>query len=156
LWYGQVDMASGQRTATEFGALHAFLPGVLVLGGELERARRLEASCFRMWQLRPTHDSALPYTRVDYLRQPRYGARRSSSGVSQPTGLHHPDSTPHAEVLCGGTIGVERGRPVLVQCRRPRLTRQYLPARQLPDHPNARITDAEGASGPTMGLDMSA
>jgi mannosidase alpha-like ER degradation enhancer 2 len=49
LWYGQVDMDTGRRTATEFGALHAFLPAVLALGGDLKRARRLEESCFRMW-----------------------------------------------------------------------------------------------------------
>jgi mannosidase alpha-like ER degradation enhancer 2 len=49
LWYGQVDMDNGRRTATEFGALHAFLPGVLVLGGDLARARRLQDSCFKMW-----------------------------------------------------------------------------------------------------------
>jgi len=61
LWYGQADMDSGRRTASEFGALHAFLPGVLVLGGELERARRLEASCFRMWQLRGVEPELIDY-----------------------------------------------------------------------------------------------
>jgi mannosidase alpha-like ER degradation enhancer 2 len=49
LWYGQVDMATGKRTATEYGALHAFLPAVLALGGDLRNARRLEDSCFKMW-----------------------------------------------------------------------------------------------------------
>jgi hypothetical protein len=49
LWYGQADMDTGRRTATEFGALHAFLPAVLALGGDLPRARRLQDSCFRMW-----------------------------------------------------------------------------------------------------------
>jgi len=49
LWYGQADMDTGRRTATEFGALHAFLPAVLTLGGDLKRARRLQDSCFRMW-----------------------------------------------------------------------------------------------------------
>ena len=34
----QVDMTTGKRTAPEFGALHAFLPGVLALGGDLGRA----------------------------------------------------------------------------------------------------------------------
>jgi len=48
-WYGQVDMDSGQRTATEFGALHAFLPAVLALGGDLGRARRLQDSAYKMW-----------------------------------------------------------------------------------------------------------
>jgi len=49
LWYGEVDMNSGRRTATEFGALQAFFPAVLVLHGDLDRARRLEASCLSMW-----------------------------------------------------------------------------------------------------------
>ena len=32
LWYGEVNMETGKRTVSEFGALHAFLPAVLVLG----------------------------------------------------------------------------------------------------------------------------
>jgi mannosidase alpha-like ER degradation enhancer 2 len=48
-WYGQVDMETGKRTATEFGALHAFLPAVLALGGDLGRARRLQDSAYKMW-----------------------------------------------------------------------------------------------------------
>src|SRR5262249_52783459 len=51
LWYGQVDMTSGKRTATTFGALHAFLPGVLALSGDVTRAQQLEKSCFAMWTL---------------------------------------------------------------------------------------------------------
>jgi mannosidase alpha-like ER degradation enhancer 2 len=74
LWYGQVDMMTGQRTATEFGALHAFLPGVLVLGGELARARRLEASCFRMWQLRGIEPELIDY-RTMAIRAPGYPLR---------------------------------------------------------------------------------
>ena len=49
LWYGEVDMDTGQRTATSFGALEAFLPAVLALAGDMDRARRLQESCFRMW-----------------------------------------------------------------------------------------------------------
>jgi ER degradation enhancer, mannosidase alpha-like 2 len=64
LWYGQVDMDTGRRTATEFGALHAFLPGVLALAGELDRARRLEASCFRMWQLHGVEPDVLDYKKM--------------------------------------------------------------------------------------------
>lgn len=74
LWYGQVDMNSGRRTATEFGALHAFLPGVLVLGGELDRARRLQASCFRMWQLRGIEPELIDY-RTMTIRTARYPLR---------------------------------------------------------------------------------
>ena len=61
LWYGPVDMDSGRRTASEFGALHAFLPGVLALGGDLSRARRLQDSCLRMWKLHGIEPEALDY-----------------------------------------------------------------------------------------------
>jgi ER degradation enhancer, mannosidase alpha-like 2 len=60
-WYGQVDMLTGKRTATEFGALHAFLPAVLALGGDLGRARRLEASCFKMWNLHGIEPEVVDY-----------------------------------------------------------------------------------------------
>jgi ER degradation enhancer, mannosidase alpha-like 2 len=49
LWYGEADMETGARTATEYGALDAFLPAVLVLGGDLDRARRLQSSSHLMW-----------------------------------------------------------------------------------------------------------
>jgi mannosidase alpha-like ER degradation enhancer 2 len=61
LWYGQVDMDSGKRTATEFGALHAFLPAVLALGGDLHRARRLQDSAYRMWNLHGIEPEVLDY-----------------------------------------------------------------------------------------------
>lgn len=61
LWYGEADMTTGRRTATHFGALHAFLPAVFALGGDLDRARRLEASCFRMWQLRGLEPEEIDY-----------------------------------------------------------------------------------------------
>ena len=48
-WYGEADMNTGKRTATQFGALHAFLPAVLALGGDIKRAKKLQASAFRMW-----------------------------------------------------------------------------------------------------------
>ena len=51
LWYGHVDMLTGKRAATEFGALDAFFPAVLALSGDLPRAQRLLDSCFRMWNV---------------------------------------------------------------------------------------------------------
>jgi mannosidase alpha-like ER degradation enhancer 2 len=48
-WYGHVDMDTGARAATQFGALDAFLPAVLALGGDLPRAERLMESVYRMW-----------------------------------------------------------------------------------------------------------
>ena len=49
LWYGEANMETGKRTATTFGALHAFLPAVFALSGDAGRAGRLEDSCFEMW-----------------------------------------------------------------------------------------------------------
>src|ERR1051326_2446477 len=60
-WYGEVDMETGKRTAPEFGALHAFFPGVLALGGDIARAKALEASAFRMWQLHGIEPEVINY-----------------------------------------------------------------------------------------------
>lgn len=60
-WYGEADMHSGKLTKSEFGALHAFLPAVLALGGDLRRARRLEASAFRMWQMHGIEPEVINY-----------------------------------------------------------------------------------------------
>lgn len=49
LWYGHVNMSSGERSATHFGALDAFFAGTLALAGELDRARRLQESTYKMW-----------------------------------------------------------------------------------------------------------
>ncbi len=61
LWYGQADMETGERTATEFGALHAFFPAVLALAGDLDRARRLQTSCSAMWGLHGIEPEVLDY-----------------------------------------------------------------------------------------------
>lgn len=49
LWYGHADMNTGKRTATTTGALDAFFPAVLALDGDLNRARALQESMFKMW-----------------------------------------------------------------------------------------------------------
>src|SRR5213078_2573774 len=51
LWYGHADMLTGQRTETIYGALDAFFPALLALSGDIERAKRLQASSFKMWNL---------------------------------------------------------------------------------------------------------
>lgn len=50
LWYGHADMNTGKRTQTTTGALDAFFPGLLALDGDLNRARALQDSMFKMWQ----------------------------------------------------------------------------------------------------------
>jgi mannosidase alpha-like ER degradation enhancer 2 len=62
LWYGQADMNTGRRTATTYGALQAYLPTVFALQGDLSRARRLEASNFRMWTLHGIEPEELDYS----------------------------------------------------------------------------------------------
>jgi ER degradation enhancer, mannosidase alpha-like 2 len=74
LWYGQVDMNSGRRTASEFGALNAFLPGVLALGGDLDHARRLQDSCLAMWKVRGIEPELLDYRRMR-VTSPAYPLR---------------------------------------------------------------------------------
>jgi mannosidase alpha-like ER degradation enhancer 2 len=61
LWYGHADMNSGKRTATTYGALDAFFPAVLALSGDEERARRLQASSFKMWTLHGIEPEELDY-----------------------------------------------------------------------------------------------
>lgn len=51
LWYGHADMNTGTRKATIYGALDAFFPAVLALSGDVERARRLQDSSYKMWTL---------------------------------------------------------------------------------------------------------
>jgi len=61
LWYGVADMTTGQRTRTIYGSLQAFLPSVLAFGGDLERARRLQDSGFKMWTLHGIEPETLDY-----------------------------------------------------------------------------------------------
>ncbi len=61
LWYGRADMTTGQRNGTNFGSLHAFLPAVLAMGGDLDRAKRLQDSAFRMWTLHGIEPESFNY-----------------------------------------------------------------------------------------------
>lgn len=61
-WYGQVNMNSGKRTGTYFGALAAFFAGELALSGDLERARQLQDSSFKMWTTYGVEPEAINYT----------------------------------------------------------------------------------------------
>ncbi len=61
LWYGHVDMNTGKRSSTTYGALDAFFPAVLAMSGDLDRARRLQASSFKMWQLHGIEPEEINY-----------------------------------------------------------------------------------------------
>ncbi|MGZ7041987.1 MAG: glycoside hydrolase family 47 protein [Thermoanaerobaculia bacterium] len=86
LWYGEADMNSGKRSATQFGALHAFLPGVLALGGDLTRARQLQESCFRMWTLHGIEPEVIDYNTMKVV-EPGYPLRPEI--IESAYVLHH-------------------------------------------------------------------
>lgn len=62
LWYGEADMETGARLGTTFGALDAFLPAVLALGGDVDRARRLMDSCYKLWLYHGIEPETLDYS----------------------------------------------------------------------------------------------
>jgi mannosidase alpha-like ER degradation enhancer 2 len=65
LWYGHGDMNTGKRTATVYGALDAFFPAALALSGDLDRARKLQASSFKMWSLYGIEPEELDYNSMN-------------------------------------------------------------------------------------------
>src|SRR5205823_5941934 len=62
LWYSTVDMNTGQRIATHYGALDAFFPAVLALSGDLERAKKLQESSYKMWTTWGVEPEEIDYT----------------------------------------------------------------------------------------------
>ena len=71
LWIGHADMITGKRTHTWFGALDAFFPAVLALSGDVANGRRLEESCFKMWNKYGIEPDNFDYIKMDTL-DPRY------------------------------------------------------------------------------------
>jgi mannosidase alpha-like ER degradation enhancer 2 len=61
LWYGHADMGTGKRTETTYGALDAFFPALLALSGDIARARRLQSSSFKMWNLHGIEPEVFDY-----------------------------------------------------------------------------------------------
>jgi len=67
LWYGQADMNTGKRTSTQYGALDAFFPAVLARDGDLDRARRLQESSFKMWTTFGIEPEVIDYTSMQIV-----------------------------------------------------------------------------------------
>ncbi len=74
LWYGQADMNTGVRTTTNYGALDAFFPAVLVLSGDADRARRLQESGYRMWNFAGIEPDSFDYAKMS-INGPSYPLR---------------------------------------------------------------------------------
>lgn len=67
LWYGHADMNTGRRAATTYGALDAFLPAVLALSRDLNRARNLQHSSFKMWTLNHIEPEEFDYQKNEIV-----------------------------------------------------------------------------------------
>lgn len=74
LWYRQVDMNTGKRISTHFGALDAFFPAVLVLDGDEGRAKRLQESAFKMWTTFGVEPDEIDYSTMKVIA-PEYPLR---------------------------------------------------------------------------------
>jgi mannosidase alpha-like ER degradation enhancer 2 len=86
LWYGHADMNTGRRLKTQYGALDAFMPALLALGGDLARARSVQESGLRMWRLHGIEPEALDYARMKVL-SPGYALRPEI--IESAYYLHH-------------------------------------------------------------------
>jgi len=74
LWYGHADMNTGERTKTEFGALDAFFPALLAFSGQVDQARALQDSVFKMWSIHAIEPESLNY-RTMAVTDPGYELR---------------------------------------------------------------------------------
>lgn len=74
LWYRHVNMNFGATTATEFGALDAFFPALLAVSGDIGRARALQESCFRMWNVAGIEPEVIDYSTMT-ITDARYPLR---------------------------------------------------------------------------------
>ncbi|MFH0988952.1 MAG: glycoside hydrolase family 47 protein [bacterium] len=71
LWYGHVDMKTGKRVKTQYGALDAFFPAVLALSGDLDRAKQLQESCYKMWKKEGIEPETFNYSTME-VASPRF------------------------------------------------------------------------------------
>jgi len=74
LWYGQADMNTGKRISTQYGGLDAFFPAVLARSGDLDRARKLQESSYKMWTTFGIEPETLDYTTMKVV-SPGYQLR---------------------------------------------------------------------------------
>jgi mannosidase alpha-like ER degradation enhancer 2 len=72
LWYGDADMATGKRTGTTYGSLHAFYPAVLCLAGDVPRAASLQESGYRMWQMYGIEPEEINYATMEVTAKAYY------------------------------------------------------------------------------------
>lgn len=96
LWYGHADMVTGARTKTQYGALDAFMPALLALGGDMKRARALQESGLRMWRLHGIEPESLDYASMK-VESPGYALRPEI--VESAYYLHHYTGNPRYRAM---------------------------------------------------------
>lgn len=74
LWYAQVDMNTGKRISTQYGALDAFFPAVLARSGDMDRGRKLQESSYKMWTTFGIEPETIDYTTMQIV-SPGYQLR---------------------------------------------------------------------------------
>jgi hypothetical protein len=67
LWYGHADMNTGKLTVPQYGALDAFFPALLAHSGDVARARRLQESSFKMWNLHGIEPEIIDYKTMEIV-----------------------------------------------------------------------------------------
>jgi hypothetical protein len=67
-------MNTGKRVSTHYGALDAFFPAVLALSGDLDRAKRLQDSSFKMWNIAGIEPEEIDYSTMK-ITDPAYPLR---------------------------------------------------------------------------------
>ena len=74
LWYRQVDMNTGRQLSTHYGGLDAFFPAVLARSGDLDHARKLQESSYKMWTTFGIEPEEMDYSTMK-LVTPGYALR---------------------------------------------------------------------------------
>jgi len=64
-WYGHSDMNTGKRTATLYGSLDAFFAACLAMGGEIDDAKKLQLSNYKMFMLHGIEPEELNYANME-------------------------------------------------------------------------------------------
>jgi len=70
----RLEMNTGKQLSTHYGALDAFFPAVLARSGDLDRARRLQESSYKMWTTFGIEPEELDYSTMK-LVSPGYALR---------------------------------------------------------------------------------
>src|SRR5574343_227676 len=96
LWYGHADMNTGVRSKTQYGALDAFMPALLALGGDMKRAKSLQEAGLRMWRLHGIEPESLDYASMT-VQSPGYALRPEI--VESAYYLHHYTGNPRYRAM---------------------------------------------------------